>query len=258
MGVLFINNNIGAVKEAPVSSEYAFATQNMRTAQLSETDENPRPLIGDPKLWFDRVGNDLGRSDIGSFFDRQLAAIQGRDYLGPPTERQAATRGGIGTGAILGGPVGAVIGATTGYGAEVGTVAGSLSTSNADYGFVIGIEGGFEETYSKMNRVPIAQKAPMGELRMNGIAFSRVCDRNLGNVNSTRHGLEGLLYWYWHRRISAPNGKVNRVHLGIGATRFINCFVVGLDFSHQDANYNLWRWTIKFLADPDYRPVKLS
>ena len=126
------------------------------------------------------------------------------------------------------------------------------------YGFILGIRGGFADDFNWTaagNSTPIVSAPQFGRFFIDGIAFGAVCDSK-GGV--TRHGVESLLHFYYHRRISNDRynpGDYNYIRFKIGQTSFWRAYVVGVDFSQQDANFNIWQWSISLAVSIRYFPV---
>lgn len=130
--------------------------------------------------------------------------------------------------------------------------------SGAMLGFIIGISGGYTEAFSweeNGESVPSVSDPVFGKFSIDGIAFGASCAPNANG----RHGIEGVLYFYWHRRLSNDrfDSSYNYIQFKLGQTAFYRAWVIGVDFSQQDANYNIWRWSLQLAVSPKYLPRRL-
>jgi len=141
--------------------------------------------------------------------------------------------------------------------------------ANGRWGYIIGMDGGFSEKYES-NGLTIESYGAyqMGGFSLRGIAFGTICrgtstDRTGTDARSgkayDRHGLEGILHFYYYNRVSYEFGAgPNRLSIKLGSTDFPECFVVSLNMVPQDPKFNIWSWEIGLAVAPEYRPVPLT
>lgn len=127
-----------------------------------------------------------------------------------------------------------------------------------NFGFVTGITGGYSDSveWTNATKVPSVSPAPIGRFNVEGIAFGAICDPS----GTQRHGVEDVLHYYYWRRVSndrAVSAKNNYLAFRIGQTMFYG-WVIGVDFSQLDANFNIWRWTLPLAVSIKYTPRSLS
>lgn len=141
-----------------------------------------------------------------------------------------------------------------------GTVSVKLGFSEGKYGFVLGMEGSFQDSAgedagpSEDGVLQGIYTKKMGRFRVSGIAFADVCGESGG-----RHGLEDVFNFYWHKRVSNERYSAERrwQRLRLGQTVFKQAWIVGMDFMPHDMNFNIWRWTLHYLVNPNYYPQPL-
>lgn len=123
------------------------------------------------------------------------------------------------------------------------------------WGYILGVQGGFQESIKSDNGTTISGSSPpLGDLSLEGVAFAKQC----GGGDAMRHGLEGILYHYYYNRASAGTGRgAPKMSISIGQTTFRDSFLSGLVMRVIDANFNIWGWTLSYKTSSKYRPKKL-
>jgi hypothetical protein len=127
---------------------------------------------------------------------------------------------------------------------------------DGQFGYFMGFEGGYRDSdfgdnwiNAKKFVITKAPKMAMGVFKLVGVAFGTLCD------NPGRHGLEGILWWYYNNRVSNTfSRKPHSISVNLGETVFPKAYVIGCNFAAQDPMLNLWRWEIDLYVTPDYQP----
>jgi hypothetical protein len=109
----------------------------------------------------------------------------------------------------------------------------------------------FKESVNVAGGSPPPVGSPLlGEASVGGVAFDGVCG---GGSNDNRHGIEPILEYYYHHRISNAGHDLTATTLTFGNT-VLKGYVSGMHAEPQDLDYRIWRWAIELVIDPKYLP----
>lgn len=124
----------------------------------------------------------------------------------------------------------------------------SLGSMLSNMGFVTSINIAFQDT-ANVNGIKMeaGTSMTMGSASIGGVVFEGSC--NVFN----RHGLEPILEYYYHHRVSNTDKKVTATILKVGETR-LRGWVDGMTAQPMNLDYRLWSWTINMKLSPMYVP----
>jgi len=83
---------------------------------------------------------------------------------------------------------------------------------------------------------------------ISGISFSGSCKQS-----TSTHGLEPLLEYFYHHRVTNANKDLTKTTLKVGAT-VLRGWVVGFSAEPLNLDYRIWSWAIQLMISPVYRP----
>jgi len=118
-------------------------------------------------------------------------------------------------------------------------------------GLVVGVSLAFEESAPPSSNglvVDAGTKFQLYRGSISGICFHGACD-----TPSQFHGLEPVLEYYYHHRVSNLSKDLIKTTLKIGSTT-LKAWVVSLNVEPLNLDYKIWAWSIGLLISPDYDP----
>jgi len=129
----------------------------------------------------------------------------------------------------------------------------SLGNLLEDLGIITSMRGNYTEPVSQAGiKVEAGTALQMGTASISGIAFETSCTRT-----ASRHGLEAVLEYYYHHRVSNSTKPMSIQQLKIGATQ-LDGWVVGMDWAPLNLDFRLWSWSINLFLSPIYAPQVIT
>ena len=121
-------------------------------------------------------------------------------------------------------------------------------------GLVLGISLDFQDPANCIGiKVEAGAMTQLYQATISGIIFNKNCSESVGKG---RHGLEALLEYFYHHRVTNTDKDLDSPTIKIGYT-VLRGWVVGMTAEPMNLDYQIWKWAIHMLINPDYIPESL-
>lgn len=122
----------------------------------------------------------------------------------------------------------------------------------APLGLITGVTLAYKETATLEGKlVESASAMQMGTAAIGGVVFDTYCDAS--GPKNTRHGLEPILEYYYHHRVSNESKPLTETVIQFGQT-VLKGWVIGMEAEPQNMDFRIWKWSINLALSPDYKP----
>lgn len=122
-------------------------------------------------------------------------------------------------------------------------------------GLVLGVSLDFQDPANCIGiKVEAGAMTQLYQATISGIIFNKSCDTA---PKKGRHGLEALLEYFYHHRVTNTDKDLDSPTIKIGKT-VLRGWVVGMTAEPMNLDYQIWKWAIHMLINPDYIPRSLA
>lgn len=126
----------------------------------------------------------------------------------------------------------------------------SLPQMIGGFGFITNITLAYRDNVAGGGlTVQAGTELSLGTATISGVVFDAVC---AGGLGESRHGIESVLEYYYHNRVSNADKNISVTTLKVGQTS-LKAWVVGLSVQPMNLDYRLWSFELQLLVSPKWK-----